>query len=248
MRRVILTVMLAAGAATSASGGILYAVDDGRDLLFTIDTDLLTVTPVGSLGTGGDFGDLAYDNATGTMFYVGGRGNDSLYTVNLATGAATLVGAHGVSDMFALGVDDQGQLYGQATSGQVYRLDRNTGGASGIGSNSVYPGGYDWTPGVGLVFIQAGGGDIFSVDRNTGAATLLASPGGINDCDIAYDPDKGVHWAADWSGNLFQYDGAWNQSMVLSGLSSVAALEYVPAPSALAVLGLGGLTAMRRRR
>ncbi|RJP38610.1 MAG: hypothetical protein C4547_04330 [Phycisphaerales bacterium] len=58
----------------------------------------------------------------------------------------------------------------------------------------------------------------------------MASPGGVNDCDIAYD-DAQVYWAMDWSGNLFRYDAQWGRTTVSTGHGSAGACEYV---------GLGG--------
>jgi hypothetical protein len=44
------------------------------------------------------------------MYWVPGRGNNNLYTINVSTGAATLVGSHGITDMFALAYDTANDL------------------------------------------------------------------------------------------------------------------------------------------
>lgn len=241
----------------AASAGMLYGVDDGANRLISIDPDSLAVTIIGSLGVGsGDFGDLTYDEASGTMWWIAGRGNNSLYTVNLATGAATLVGAHGIDDLFALGTVD-GNLYGQDTAGDIYELDTTTGAPTFFGHNSVYPGGFDWNPDAEqMILLASGAQGVFSVDE-TGAATLLANPGFVNDNDIAYDGDRGVFWSADWSNLLYQYDASWNRTLMAEGLPLMAALEYVsdgapaptvPAPGALLLAGTGLLGVLRARR
>ncbi len=57
------------------------------------------------------------------MYWSAGRDNNNLYTINLLTGAATLVGTHGIGDMFALGYDGS-NLYGQSSVGSGTPLIR----------------------------------------------------------------------------------------------------------------------------
>ena len=91
-------------------GNILYAVmEDGltgananlNDALVTIDLNTLEVTFVGPLGPNFPRGGagLAYDVANDVFYYgfASGAGSDTLYRVNPATGAATLVGNLGVT-------------------------------------------------------------------------------------------------------------------------------------------------------
>ncbi len=253
MFRITLITAIAFGAA-GAYAQTLYYVDDSRDYLYSIDVNTLNVTPIGSLGVGGDFGDMAWDATTSTMYYIGGRGNDNLYTLNLNTGAATLVGNYGVDDMFTLAADNTGQLYAQSTNGSVYKINKTNGSASAIGSNQVYPGGYTWDSKNGrVVFMEAGGGNAYSVDRSNGSVTLIgASLGFINDNDIAYEAGSNQYYAMDWSGDFYRWDGAFStRTHIGGGYAAVAACDFanvVPEPASVSVLGLGVLALLRRKR
>ena len=251
MRLVVATVLVLTVAAGTASAGTLYAIRDTDNALITIDTNTLAFNVAGSTGVGtGDFGDLAY--AAPTMYWVAGRNNNNLYTIDLNTGQATRVGSHGFGDLFTLGfcTDAPGILYGQSTNQNVYEISMADASATSIGSNSVYPGGYDYNPGTDqLILLEAGGnGAIYQINRSNGAATLVnPGAGWVNDNDIAWDWDQNVYWALDYNGDLYKYDSNWNRTTVLTGLGSYAALEYIPEPSALALLAFGSLIGLRRR-
>ena len=214
----VLPLAISAMAPTAWAGTLLYAMDDATNTLYTIDPNTYALTPVGGTGAGGDFGDLAWDSDTNTAYWVAGRGNDSLYTINLNTGTATLVGSHGVDDMFALAYDPMTHmLYGDATNGNFYSISTSNGAATLIGNNGIYPGGMTFNSTTGqLVLTMAGGsGSFYSVDPATGKVTLLGSPGYLNDNGVAWDPAKGVYFVDDWSGNLYEVNpNTWTYSVV----------------------------------
>lgn len=84
-----------AGATTTT----LYVIDAGRDVLCTQNANLGTLTTVGALGTDiTDFGGFDISGATG-IAYLSIRdtqlGRSTFWTVNLSTGAATMVGEVG---------------------------------------------------------------------------------------------------------------------------------------------------------
>lgn len=71
--------------------GVVYGVtDDDPNFLVTIDVSTGTATDVGNTGVDIADGGLAVDTATGIMYMLdGGTGN--IYTVNIGTGATSLV-------------------------------------------------------------------------------------------------------------------------------------------------------------
>ncbi len=257
MRRIcllllVLPLILCLSTSTAWAGTLLYAMDDATNSLYTIDPNTFTLTLVGSTGvSSGDFGDMAYNPNTGVAYWIAGRGNDQLYTINLNTGAATLVGSYGIDDMFALAYDPMtNMLYGDATNGNFYSLNASTGKATLIGSNGVYPGGMTFNSTTGqLILTMAGGsGSFYSINPATGAATLLGSPGFINDNGVAWDPDKGVYFVDDWSGNLYEVNpSGWTYKVVstLNGdpfdgiIYPTGGGGSTPEPASLLLLGTG---------
>ena len=84
------------------SSGLLYAIESEK--LYTIDPIAVTATLVGSMGVGANALtiSLAIDGAG--VGYVHDLGDDLLYSVNLATGVATSIGATGFDANFGQGM------------------------------------------------------------------------------------------------------------------------------------------------
>ena len=84
-----------------------------------------------------DADDIAFDRTTGVMYAALNQGatGDELYTINLTTGAISLVGGITINDTEGLGTDDTGQLWGTNGSGEelLYQVDKT----SGVGDNEV---------------------------------------------------------------------------------------------------------------
>lgn len=214
--------------------GLLYTVRQSDEYLRYFDPVTMEFTDVGPLGTTYAYGELQWDPDTQTLWMVDGRAANGLFTVDRASGAATLVGIHGVSDMFGLGYDPStGRLYGgQRHFGNGFHVfDTATGAATLIGNaaHTLDSLAYDTQRNI-MVGLAAGGGDMFLVDPDTGASMTLSSEGGVNDCGLAYDPLSDLLWAIDISGNLYTYDpdASYSRTLIQSGLGPHDGFTFVP--------------------
>lgn len=237
----------------------LYAVQANQDILLQIDIsdpDAPITSNIGQLGTDFSFGGLAYDTNDNIMYMIGGRGNNSLYTVNLDTGAATLVGAHGIDDLFGLTYDSStGTLYATTRfrSESLYTIDQTTGASTLVGGISPAPGldglAYD-TNRDRLVGLYSGPGDLYEVNRANGSTTLLNDGDVVNNAGLAYDSVNDQYWYLDFSSTLATIDPDTFQRQTRAILTnqSYDGLAYViPTPASAALLGIAGLATTRRR-
>jgi hypothetical protein len=215
--------------------GTLYTIDDASDRLQLIDPQTFVITDIGALGVSYGFGDCAWDSASSTMYMTDGRGTRSLYTLNLATGAATLVGAHGITDMFALGYHPPtDKLYGIAGNGNLYSFNRNTGAATVVGpTGNLRINGLVWDSIRNqLVAITTGPVTFYSVDVATGAMTaLITGQAFLDNSGVTYDPALDMFRAIDFAGNVVQYDPSndYARTPLASGKGLHTCLAHVPA-------------------
>jgi len=128
--------------------GTLYGVagDCATSYLVTVDITSGEVTTIGAIPGVGCGIDLAY-NTEDDMIYVVDILTDSLYRVDPATAAATLVGSLGVDANYAQGMDfeeESGVLYWAAytSQGELRVIDTTTGASTLIGA---FPGGLKQT-------------------------------------------------------------------------------------------------------
>jgi hypothetical protein len=200
--------------ATFSLPGKLVAIDDVTRHLVRIDAGTLNMTDVGPLGATVSyaFGDCAWNAADATLYVVDGRGLNALYRVDLATGAATRIGVHGITDMFSLAYHPPtNRLYGIGGDRQLYTISTTTGVATAIGptgiTNQTFVDGLAWDSTRNVVVALTAGRVVFyAVNLSTGAATQLQSTPFISDLGMTYDPVLDRFLVVDYEGKLIQFD------------------------------------------
>lgn len=219
--RLFLAAALFASAPAAASTMYVSAF---YDEFFAVDTTTWTYTQIGTFGGVYDWGELGYDPTTDTLYMTGGRANQALYIVDMATGIETLVGYHNQADMFAMAVDpSNGQVYGlQGNSyNGLWEIDSATGAATLVGAPGFGFGGADWGFNNDIIGNMSFTSDIYSVNPSTGAATFLGSAGiGISDNGLAVDQSSGMIYIVDHSSTIYEIDpgAGYSASAMLSGL------------------------------
>jgi len=211
----------------------LYAIRESDNVLIKIDPVTFATTDVGPTGVGGDYGGMAYDRNSDTIYWIPGRGNNNLYTLDRNTGAATLVGSHGITDLFGLAYDSTNNvLYGsQFSSGSnFYAINTSTGAANLIGDMGGGIGGLSYDSlNDRILGIEDGSGDIYEIDRSNALTTLVHNGPSTNDSGFTYDYSRDLFWDIDYNGDLFSYDpnNGWTRTTHLSGLTPHDGLTYV---------------------
>jgi hypothetical protein len=238
----------------AARAEVFYTVDENSDVLSTIDTTTGIVTPIGPLGVNYDFGDLAWDPTTGTMYMTDGWGQgigftSTLYTVDLTSGLATPVGQMNANNIFSLVYNPTtNKLYGAVSTISpwgLYEIDRATGNATFVGDPQFGIDGMTFRGTSGeMIGVEAGGSSpFFSLDPLTGASTLLTpGPGFVNNCGIAWAPSNDRIYVIDWSGNFYEYDvTSWTRTLLYGGLGSCDGLALAgpscPTPTTYCTAG-----------
>jgi hypothetical protein len=125
---------------------------------------------------------LCFDSTTQTWY---GSGDHNLYTIDITTGAATLIGPDGITNtIIGLACDNEGNIYGYdvVSSGMstLYLFNKANGSATVIGSMGIgfmyaQDPAYDRDNDILYIagYTQAGMGGLYTCDVYTGAVTFL---------------------------------------------------------------------------
>jgi hypothetical protein len=207
MNRLTLVVALAAAAlAAPARAQYLYGIDPGRNVLVRVDPATAQPVEIGPLGidvntAGADFAcDGTFWILTGAL----GGGVMTLATVDLETGAATVVRTFDVTGLptnvgFEFGPDES-TPYWRSGAG-LFTLDLGAGTVSQI---AAYPvAGVSLTmPATCDAFLSADGEGLVSIDPASGGRTLIAPSLALS--SLAAAPDGSLY--GDGSGTLYRVD------------------------------------------
>jgi hypothetical protein len=121
-----------------AGAGTLIAIDSSR-VLYEINMINGVKTQIGTVSSNaGTTAGLAR-NATNGTIYLTSTGTDELFTVDLSTGTATLVGSYGTTTVVMHGLEwdgSTGTLYG-GSNGNLFTIDTTTGFATQVGASGL---------------------------------------------------------------------------------------------------------------
>ena len=164
--------------------GVLYAVDDGADALYSVDLATDTASRVDDDVTNFGLEETLQKSPGGLashhgVLYMVAADDDALYSLDTSTGEATLIGSFGQTETSPMGLaSHEGVLYMVGDSGDaLYSIDTGTGAASPVGSFGTLeqaPSGLASHNGV-LYMTGDHGNALYSLDPVTGEATLLGS-------------------------------------------------------------------------
>jgi hypothetical protein len=215
----------------ASEGNTFYSIDP-----VTAQQTLLVSLP-GIVGTRSG---LAYDAATAELFFVTSA-SASLYRLNLATGAYTLIGTFGVpgSNMQGFEVHSgTGQLYGHSQHDDgLYAIDRTTGAATWIGSTGI--GGFvnlAHDPVRNVMFAVSTNTDsLYTVNLTTGVASLVGPLGNSTSPQaLAYSPATDVLYLLDNNTDrLLAVDPSTGHALPVGNLASGSwlSLAFLPGGS-----------------
>lgn len=246
----------------SAEASTLFLVDQFGDLN-AVDLSTHQGTLVGPVGVPFEQGSLSWDASTSTLWMLSGHGDQGVYTINILTGAATLVGYHGLVDAFASAAGN-GALYalqGDANAG-LWSLDAATGTPTFIGTpvlpfhnGYVGVGGADFDGAGNIIANASYSPHLYAIDPTTAVATYLGSAAiGVGENGLAVDIDTGMIYLTDTNlGRVYEVNPAagYAASLIYAGNGPVAAAVmpdqatnliastsgFCPGPVSLQVLG-----------
>jgi hypothetical protein len=131
---------------------------------------------------------LAFDTVTDALYGntavgFGGTTNDTLFRIDPVTGDATLIGTIGFNEVYALGFDQSGTLFGISQSrSALLKISTSTGAGSMVAPVTLAaPYDLAFRPEDNKMFVadsNPGTFSLYTMDPTTGAATLVGPYGG----------------------------------------------------------------------
>jgi PEP-CTERM motif-containing protein len=210
-----------------APDGSLYGIENSATLV-TFNESNGAITPVANFNVGG-IETLAFDPTNGDLF---AATQSSLYTLNLSTAQATLIGGFGPApglgasgQNIRFAADDNLYVTNTSTDGistDLYRLDLTSGNATFLGGVVSYP---------NLVLANAGH-DMYGVSVN------VSAPGGTQQTLLTFDLGSLGDGSSPHNIAATPLNGTANIPQNFNFSGSQAA-SVVPEPSSLALIAAG---------
>ena len=192
---------------------VYYAYDNNELNSFDITTGAATAIGTGTLAVGGFVQDMAQDPTTGTVYAISTNiGATALYTVDLTTGALTLIGIDNTLATCGIffGIDNSGVAYmTDICDDATYQLDLTTGqntlvGPLGVNLNFAQSGGFDPVTNTFYAYIFNAGTfstQFGTIDVGSGAFNLITDLGFNQVASFAFCPTiiPGAGFTYDWT-------------------------------------------------
>jgi hypothetical protein len=231
-----LFVLLIAAVDVAGAATLYYSNLSGTDTqMYSIDS----TTGADSLAatiTGVQFFDLATSGIANTLYGIDvTSGTGCLYTTNVTTFSATLVGCAGVN-ITGIGYDKNANvLYGTDQS-NLYTINTTTGASTLVGSFggpvSMWAMGFDQGSNT-LYCVDENTTSLYSINTATGAATLIGATGQDRITDIHVDPATGnMYGVGNNPADFYLINKATGAATIISGITGTDALGLAGAPVA----------------
>ncbi|MFU8842679.1 MAG: carboxypeptidase regulatory-like domain-containing protein [Bacteroidales bacterium] len=193
-----------AGDFSILSNTLMYVITYTNSTLYSIDINTGTETmiaPVTGITAGHNISGMACDKTTGIMYVSSTDISASdIYTVNLNTGALTMVGTTGIQGIIEIAIDGTGTMYAwDIVTDQSFTVDKTTGASTllgALGFDLNYAQGGNWDPVSDIIYLAAysTSGQLMTLDKTTGGLTLIGSfPGGA-EVDALSFPGAAENW------------------------------------------------------
>jgi uncharacterized repeat protein (TIGR01451 family) len=230
--------------------GFVYVADTANNL-YQLDPAtgaIITTIPITPPPNGETYSGMALDPTTGEVYASSTNvGTSSLFTVDLNTGVATLIGPiTGSGCNIAIAINGLGDLYGyDICTDDFWAIDKNTGAGTVIGSigfDANFGQGMGWDQATDQVYMAAFNNGTFQpelrvVDLGTGNTTMVGGPLGSTDptglCQLPWlGVPMGVEectWVDllvdDFEGGMGNWTmtGLWNEEHEADACGSLAA-------------------------
>ena len=249
-------VVIAGGVMSSASAQVepgLYGIQSWASGVYKIDESTGAATFISSTASPSLVGASFLDGELYACDMFGGGGYYG--TIDVLTGAYTGihdqggdVNWHGLASSDALGLT---WAIGQGTGNSLISTDKG-GSMTVIGPTGIDGRGMAYDDTHGILYATNNASGLYTVDISTGAARLIGDMGIARDLiGLAYDEVTQTLYANEGgtSMSLYTVDVTTGLATLVgaNGVNNIDGLAWIPEPTSLCLLAIGGVFVLRRR-